>query len=69
MRANGPKQRCPALWYSMVGVVLQLLVMEEALPSNPTRGCRHDFPFSRPGRTTFDLLFIKFNTNSSSNLH
>ena len=46
MRANSPKQRCPALWYPMAGVALQLLVMEEVLSSDPSRASRSDFPFS-----------------------
>ena len=41
----------------MAGVVLQLyLVMEKVLSSDPTRGSRHDFSFSRSERTTFVLL-------------
>ena len=48
MRANSPKQRYPALEYAMAGVALQLLVMEEILFSDPTRGSRSDFPLSRP---------------------
>ena len=40
----------------MAGVALQLLVMEDVIFSDPTRGSRYDFPFSRPGTTTFVLL-------------
>ena len=40
----------------MAGVVLQLLVMEEVLSSDPTRESRYDLPFSRPGRTAVVLL-------------
>ena len=47
---------CPAVWHPMAGVALQLLVMEDVLSSDPTRGSCFDFPFSRPGRTTFVLL-------------
>ena len=36
--------------------ILQLLVMEEVLSSDPTRGSRYDVPCSRPERTTFVLL-------------
>ena len=60
MRANSPKQHCLALWYPMAGVALQLSVMEEFLSSHPPRGSRADFPFSRPGRTTFVLFFKIF---------
>ena len=47
---------CTALWYLKAGVVLELLVMEEILSFDPTRGSCYDFPFNSPGRTTFVLL-------------
>ena len=53
MRSNNPKQRCPALWYPMAGVALQLLVMEDVISSDPKRGSCYDFLFIRLGRTTF----------------
>ena len=56
MRANSPKQRCPALWHAMAGAALQLLVMEEVISSDPTRGSRYNFPFSRPGSMTFVFI-------------
>ena len=56
MWAYSPKQSCSALWYPWLEWLLQLLVMEEGLSSDPTRGSRCDFPVSRPGRTTFVLL-------------
>ena len=42
----------------------QLLVMGDGLSSDPTRGSRSDFPFSRPGKTTLcrtKLLFLRSN--------
>ena len=42
MRANYPKQRCPALWEPIAGVSLQLLVMEDVIFSDLTRGSRYD---------------------------
>ena len=56
MRTSNPKQSCPALWYPLAVVVLQLLVIEDVTFFVSTRGSRYDFPFSWRGRTTFVLL-------------
>ena len=40
----------------LLELLLQLLVMEDVLSSDPTRESRSDFPFSRQGRTIFVLL-------------
>ena len=46
----------------MAGVALELLVMGDSLSSDPTRGSRSDFPFSRPGRTTLYLIRLVLGT-------
>ena len=46
--------------------LLQLLVMEDGLSSDPTRGSRSDFPFSRPGRTTLCLSFGEIGQNQEN---
>ena len=59
MRANSPKQHCPALRLPWLELLLQLFVMVDGLSSNSIRRSRSDFPFSRPGRTALCVLMYE----------
>ena len=52
MRANSPKQRCPALWLPLCWSCSATLSNEDVLFSNQARGSREDNLFSWPGMSS-----------------